>query len=93
MTGSSYFEEGSSHGTAGDQSRVGRGTRIREAENMKNLVIAILAVVVLLLAGWITYDYSSNRTTFSIETQKIKRDADRVVDDASRAFDIKIEKK
>lgn len=91
--GSQSYEALHPHASAGDKPQHGDETHSREAENMKNLLIAILVIAVMILAGWITYDYTTDRTTFSIETRKVKQDADRAIDDASRAFDIKIEKK
>lgn len=47
---------------------------------MKTLVILVLAVVAMMLAGWISIQRSANKTTVTIENETIQRDTERMAD-------------
>lgn len=47
---------------------------------MKALIGLVLVVVLLAVVGWITFSPTDDRTSINIETEKIQRDTQEIVD-------------
>lgn len=52
---------------------------------MRTLVIAVLLVLVLVLVGWISFQYTGNRASVTLETDRIERDTERMLDEGREA--------
>jgi len=52
---------------------------------MKGVMLLIIVVLVMALIGWITFSASEDRATFSIESQKIKDDTHKLIDEGRDA--------
>ena len=54
---------------------------------MRTLIIAVLIVLLLVLVGWISFHYTGNQASVTLETERIERDAGRIVDEGREAVD------
>jgi hypothetical protein len=54
---------------------------------MRALIIAVLVVLVLVLVGWISFQYSGSRASVTLETERIEEDTERIIDEGREAVD------
>jgi hypothetical protein len=54
---------------------------------MRALIIVIVVIVVLVLVGWITFSRGPDRTTINLETDKIERDTQSVLETGAQTLD------
>ena len=54
---------------------------------MRALIIVIVVIVVLVLVGWITFSRGPDRTTINVETDKIERDTQSVLETGAQTLD------
>ena len=54
---------------------------------MRRVLIVVVVVLVAFLCGWLTFQRSPGRASFTIETDKISEDAQRAVEQGKRAID------
>jgi Flp pilus assembly protein CpaB len=47
---------------------------------MRAVLVLIVIVLIMVFAGWLVFDFSGNRATVEIRTEKIEQDADKVLD-------------
>jgi hypothetical protein len=47
---------------------------------MRVILILVVIVLLMVMAGWLTFGRNGGRTSINIETQKIERDTERAVD-------------
>jgi hypothetical protein len=47
---------------------------------MKKLLIVTVIILIAALAGWITYDSTPGKASFTIETEKMRDDAEGVIE-------------
>lgn len=52
---------------------------------MRTLIIAVLLVLLLVLVGWISFQYNGSRATVTLETERIEEDTERLVDEGRDA--------
>lgn len=50
---------------------------------MRALIFLVAIVLILSLAGWVTYSKAPGRSSINIETQQIKQDTDRALESGS----------
>jgi hypothetical protein len=50
---------------------------------MRALIVLIVVILVLVLAGWISFSKSSDRSSINLETQQIQKDTDRAMESGS----------
>ena len=51
---------------------------------MRALIFLVAIVLLMALAGWITFGSSPGRSTINVETQRIKQDTNRALDSGAR---------
>ena len=54
---------------------------------MRGIIILALLVLILGLAGWITFGSAPGRTSINIETDKIQRDTETAVENTEQMID------
>lgn len=54
---------------------------------MRAIIILVLLVLLMALAGWVTYSEGPGRSSINIETDKIERDAKDAAESASDALE------
>lgn len=54
---------------------------------MKTVLIVVCVVLAMALLGWLTFTNSPDHTTIHIETQKIKNDTRRAVEEGEKVID------
>jgi hypothetical protein len=54
---------------------------------MRTLIIVIAVVVVLVLVGWVSFSHGPNRSSINVETNKIEKDAQSMVESGSQMLD------
>ncbi len=54
---------------------------------MRGIIILVLLVLVMGLAGWITFGSNPGQTTINIETDKIQRDTETAVENTEKMID------
>jgi uncharacterized protein YxeA len=54
---------------------------------MKAILVGIAVILVAIILGWITFNKSPDKAEFSIETTKIKHDAEKVIEKGKAALD------
>jgi hypothetical protein len=47
---------------------------------MRGILICALFVLILAAVGWITFSWSANRASVNVETEKIQRDTEHIVE-------------
>lgn len=47
---------------------------------MRGIIILVLAVLILVVVGWIRFDRQSSRSSIHLETQEIKEDTQKAID-------------
>lgn len=54
---------------------------------MKTILIVVCIGLAMALLGWLTFSNSPDHTTIHIETQKIKSDTQRAIDEGEKVID------
>lgn len=54
---------------------------------MRGIVILALLILVMVLAGWLTFGRNPGQATINIETDKIQRDTETAVENTERMID------
>ncbi|QDV23001.1 hypothetical protein Q31a_12940 [Aureliella helgolandensis] len=47
---------------------------------MRVIVVIVVIAIVLTLAGWLVFDFSGNRMSVEVQTDKIQHDTDSAID-------------
>jgi cytoskeletal protein RodZ len=50
---------------------------------MRALILLVVVILVLALAGWISFSKSPDRSSINLETQQIQQDTDRALESGS----------
>lgn len=61
---------------------------------MRGLLVVLVVLLVLVIAGWVSFQVSGNRASMNLETQKIEQDTEKAVEgtkDLLRKADDKID--
>jgi cytoskeletal protein RodZ len=54
--------------------------QLKKERHMRGIIILVLAILILVVVGWIRFDRQPDRSSIHLETQEIKEDTQKAID-------------